>query len=166
MVSGKFMEHLAELVSNLADANQLRRAGFTLPAVGNLEGGLDFLNRSCRKDNDLIYEILEEDEYASLYGDSTTSLLAARATRAQWMYSWPGQMSCGLVASLYATKAVEKFLVDEAWCFFRAFKNRNTHANQNFSEKLFGLKARNFTEQNSLQDYGTSRFVLFFFVLE
>ena len=54
MASGTFMTHSCELVSSLSDVNQLRCAGFTLPAVGNLEGGLDFLTRSCREDNDLI----------------------------------------------------------------------------------------------------------------
>ena len=95
MAAGKFTTHLCELVSKPGDANQLRCAGFTLPAVGHLEGGLDFLTGSCREDNDLIYDLLEQDEHAALYCDSTVALIAARAVRPQWMHSWPARMSCG-----------------------------------------------------------------------
>ena len=111
MAAGGYTAHLCEIMTNLQDANGLRSAGFILPAVQAPFTSME-LGRAC--ENDIIHEIVEEDEFAELYGTSTLALTVARAARGYWMYAGGGRMAAALHSTEMAKQCVDMFMVDEA----------------------------------------------------
>lgn len=108
MCSGGYLRHLDDIVGVLSSPAALRGVGFALPTKAGARSAAP-----VRLDAGLKEDMLEENEYADLLGQSVMSLVVARAQRGLWRWSWPAAMFQVISEKPDISSVVQQFVEDE-----------------------------------------------------
>ena len=147
MAGGDYLTHLVDLLCTLKCPAALREAGFHIPVM---EPG-DPIPTSTAE-NYIDIEIIEEDEYATLFGRSVLSLVVVRAIRGLHLFGWPMKMPGGLRSPEIMKRNIDLLSVDEAFLIIKGrsgdesvvkrrcqnsyFRHGNQHSERHDSESM------------------------------